>query len=85
MLKNKPSKALKVILSVFLLTTIPLVISSFTSVHNDSLSKLTKPSSQPIFKNVVYTGNDDIYKNNPLAENEFYNPILQGCYPDHQH
>ncbi|MEF3079834.1 glycoside hydrolase family 43 protein [Winogradskyella poriferorum] len=82
MLKNKPSKALKVILSVFLLTTIPLVISSFTSVHNDSLSKLTKPSSQPIFKNVVYTGNDDIYKNNPLSENEFYNPILQGCYPD---
>lgn len=36
----------------------------------------------PIFSEFTYQGNDKIYQDNPLAENEFYNPILQGCYPD---
>jgi len=36
----------------------------------------------PIFSNVVYEGNDAVYNENPLEANEFYNPILQGCYPD---
>ncbi len=36
----------------------------------------------PVFSNVIYEGNDAVYKNNPLEDNEFYNPILQGCYPD---
>ncbi|MCC4211191.1 glycoside hydrolase family 43 protein [Leeuwenhoekiella parthenopeia] len=36
----------------------------------------------PVFSNVVYEGNDAVYTNNPLEANEFYNPILQGCYPD---
>lgn len=38
--------------------------------------------NEPIFSNFVYQGNDKVYKNNPLKPNEFYNPILQGCYPD---
>lgn len=36
----------------------------------------------PVFSNFVYTGQDAIYDNNPLAADEFYTPILQGCYPD---
>ncbi len=36
----------------------------------------------PVFTSVTYQGDDDVYKNHPLAADEFYNPILQGCYPD---
>ena len=36
----------------------------------------------PVFSNVVYEGNDDVFTENPLEADEFYNPILQGCYPD---
>jgi xylan 1,4-beta-xylosidase len=35
-----------------------------------------------VFSNFVYQGNDKVYNDNPLKENEFYTPILQGCYPD---
>ncbi|GGG88520.1 glycoside hydrolase 43 family protein [Parapedobacter pyrenivorans] len=36
----------------------------------------------PLFKRFTYKGDDQIYKDNPLAADEFYSPILQGCYPD---
>lgn len=36
----------------------------------------------PVFLNAVYQGNDEVFNNHPLGENEFYNPILQGCFPD---
>lgn len=36
----------------------------------------------PVFSQFVYEGDDQIYKDHPLADNEFYSPILQGCYPD---
>ena len=39
-------------------------------------------SSNPIFTSYVYQGEDQVYENNPLKPDEFYNPILQGCYPD---
>lgn len=41
-----------------------------------------KPSDRPIFTNVEYSGHDSVFIKNPLGEDEFYNPILQGCYPD---
>ncbi len=42
-----------------------------------------KPAKNaPVFTSVTYQGDDDVYKNHPLAADEFYNPILQGCYPD---
>lgn len=41
-----------------------------------------KSSPSPVFSNVIYNGNDDIYTNNPLKSDEFYSPLLQGCYPD---
>ncbi len=36
----------------------------------------------PVFQEFIYQGNDDVYKEFPLEDDEFYNPILQGCYPD---
>ena len=45
-------------------------------------TKKAKSTNAPVFSNFVYQGDDDVYKNYPLAEDEFYNPILQGCYPD---
>lgn len=36
----------------------------------------------PVFSNFTYTGQDAVYEQNPLASDEFYTPILQGCYPD---
>jgi len=41
-----------------------------------------KIASFPVFSNFVYQGDDPLYKDNPLNPDEFYNPILQGCYPD---
>jgi len=40
------------------------------------------PKNTPIFSKVIYQGNDAVYNKYPLDSNEFYNPILQGCYPD---
>lgn len=45
-------------------------------------SKKGAAGKAPIFSNVEYRGNDKIYNDNPLKAGEFYNPILQGCYPD---
>ena len=38
--------------------------------------------NNPVFTSYVYQGEDQVYENNPLMPDEFYNPILQGCYPD---
>jgi xylan 1,4-beta-xylosidase len=45
-------------------------------------SKKTADKRSPIFSSVTYQGDDEIYKKNPLKPDEFYSPILQGCYPD---
>ena len=34
------------------------------------------------FYSFSYQGKDSFFKDNPLASNEFYNPILPGFYPD---
>lgn len=36
----------------------------------------------PVFSSFTYVGQDPVYDKNPISENEFYTPILQGCYPD---
>jgi hypothetical protein len=46
-------------------------------------SENQQPTNVPTFTSAVYTGSDQVYIDNPLKEGEFYNPILQGCYPDH--
>jgi alpha-N-arabinofuranosidase len=46
-------------------------------------SQTTKPAKDaPLFTQFTYRGDDRIYKENPLQPDEFYTPILQGCYPD---
>lgn len=47
-----------------------------------SAGKASKVANAPVINRVVYQGNDQVYKDHPLKEDEFYNPILQGCYPD---
>ena len=39
-------------------------------------------SKNPVFSDFEYTGNDAVYNKVALESDEFYNPILQGCYPD---
>ncbi|WP_321517876.1 glycoside hydrolase family 43 protein [uncultured Bacteroides sp.] len=45
-------------------------------------SSLVQSKNNPTFTRFVYQGNDEAYRENPLGDDEFYNPILQGCYPD---
>jgi xylan 1,4-beta-xylosidase len=54
------------------------VLFAFAMVNAQS----KKAKNAPVFSNFAYKGNDQVYKDFPLAENEFYSPILQGCYPD---
>ena len=54
-------------------------LASFTTAHSQSKKASKNPA---LFTSVTYQGNDQIYKDNPLESNEFYTPILQGCYPD---
>ncbi|MDX6182767.1 glycoside hydrolase family 43 protein [Flavobacterium sp. Fl-77] len=59
-----------------------LFLFSFKGVTvKDTITGKQKIKS-PVFSNVIYQGDDAIYKNNPLKADEFYSPILQGCYPD---
>jgi alpha-N-arabinofuranosidase len=46
-----------------------------------ALLSVTTISAQT-FSDFTYQGNDKIYNDNPLKPDEFYSPILQGCYPD---
>lgn len=39
-------------------------------------------SNIPVFTRFVYQGEDQVYKDYLLEADEFYNPVLQGCYPD---
>ncbi|MDR3219924.1 MAG: glycoside hydrolase family 43 protein [Dysgonamonadaceae bacterium] len=40
------------------------------------------PTDKPCFTQFTYQGDDAVYRENPLAADAFYSPILQGCYPD---
>lgn len=46
----------------------------------DCYAQNVKPAAT--FTNFTYTGADDVYEKNALKNDEFYSPILQGCYPD---
>ena len=56
-----------------------LSASLFFSVSVLSAQVVSSPeSAAPVFSQFVYQGNDSVYSKNPLAGDEFYNPILQG-------
>ncbi|KDN54373.1 glycoside hydrolase family 43 protein [Flavobacterium seoulense] len=61
-----------------LLLFLNIVLFSFTEANSQNKQK----SNSPLFSNFTYQGNDQVYKDNPLKSDEFYTPILQGCYPD---
>ncbi|MDA3816836.1 MAG: glycoside hydrolase family 43 protein [Prolixibacteraceae bacterium] len=48
----------------------------------ENQARAQNPDNYPVFTKFVYEGNDKVYKDFPLEDDEFYNPILQGCYPD---
>ncbi|QNF34825.1 glycoside hydrolase family 43 protein [Adhaeribacter swui] len=66
---------LKQSLSVILATT--LLASSASAQGTKKAAK-----DAPVFSQFSYKGDDKIYQENPLQPDEFYTPILQGCYPD---
>ena len=65
-----------------ILLSAALVLFSWIGLDVKAQSKQKPSKNAPVFTNVVYEGNDQVYKDYPLGPDEFYNPILQGCYPD---
>ena len=65
-----------------ILLSAALVLFSWIGLDVKAQSKQKPSKNAPVFTNVVYQGNDQVYKDYPLGPDEFYNPILQGCYPD---
>lgn len=65
-----------------ILLSAALAFLSLMGFDAKTQSKGKSSKGAPVFSNVVYQGNDHVYKDNPLGPDEFYNPILQGCYPD---
>lgn len=65
---------------LFLLFTITFLTIFQIEAQEKGTKK--KQGQAPVFSNVIYTGNDEIYTNNSLKSDEFYSPVLQGCYPD---
>jgi xylan 1,4-beta-xylosidase len=73
-MKNKISISCKVLL-------LAVLIYLFSPVQAEEQRRRTT-LNEPVFSRFVYQGDDQVYKEHPLKENEFYTPILQGCYPD---
>lgn len=73
-------RTLKLIMSGWKSASLMVLMMLFVTIKADCKSKVTK--NAPIFTRFVYQGEDAVYNNHPLKVNEFYNPILQGCYPD---
>lgn len=67
--------------NIFFLLAV-MLLSSYKGTAQENSLKKRQSAKAPVFSNVVYNGDDQIYKNNPLKQDEFYSPILQGCYPD---
>lgn len=64
------------LLSVF------MILFTVTGFSQNRKKKGNQTQNIPVFTQVEYRGNDQVYNDNPLEADEFYNPILQGCYPD---
>ena len=61
-----------------LLTLAAISLAEFT--YGNQLQASSPDNA--IFSHFTYTGQDKVYNDNKLSANEFYSPILQGCYPD---
>ena len=54
-----------------------LAFSSVPSVYGKSKPKSGKSAKGPLFSQFVYQGDDDVYKNHPLAAGEFTTPFCK--------
>ena len=59
-----------------------MMIFSAMALNGNSQSNEKPVKNAPVFSDVEYHGDDQVYKDHPLETDEFYSPILQGCYPD---
>ncbi len=63
-----------------------LLFSGIAGVYSQSRAQRNAQRNAlqnvPVFSKFVYEGDDQVYKDFPLKDDEFYSPILQGCYPD---
>lgn len=59
-----------------------MILFSFMGFDGNGQATKKMAKNAPLFSDFVYEGNDQVYKDFPLDEDEFYTPILQGCYPD---
>ena len=59
-----------------------LMVSFAISGANGKDNEKATAKNSPVFSKFVYQGDDQVYKDYPLKPDEFYTPILQGCYPD---
>lgn len=66
-------------IAAFCMTVLFFTSSAFSGKNDD---KNEPPEKGPIFSKFIYKGDDQVYKKYPLNRDEFYTPILQGCYPD---
>ncbi|MBN2611243.1 MAG: glycoside hydrolase family 43 protein [Bacteroidales bacterium] len=64
------------------LVTLLLTVLSFAPSIGGHNPEDKKTAAAPVFSQFVYQGDDPVYHNYPLKPGEFYNPVLQGCYPD---
>lgn len=64
------------------LLTILMAAFSISAFAGNSKKKTTEIKNAPVFSKFIYQGEDQVYNDFPLKSDEFYNPILQGCYPD---
>lgn len=65
-----------------IMLTLLMALYAFSAAGGDRNKKVKSSDNAPIFSKVVYQGEDQVYNDYPLESDEFYNPILQGCYPD---
>jgi xylan 1,4-beta-xylosidase len=59
-----------------------LILFSASALSQNSNSNRRQAVTNPVFSRFTYQGDDQVYKDHPLQPDEFYSPILQGCYPD---
>lgn len=67
---------------IIFLTLLLSLFNYISEAQNQDKKKDKILKNYPKIFKVVYKGDDVVYKNYPLKEDEFYSPILQGCYPD---
>ncbi len=65
-----------------ILLTVLMTMISVVGFGQNKKKKESPVKNAPVFSKFVYEGNDKVYNDNPLKPDEFYTPILQGCYPD---